>query len=223
MTIGKRAASVLLASAATAAVIGLGAAPALASTPPKLTVTVGSGGTFTATAKTSVLTDGKVSVTCSTKGKTAASDGTGAIKSPKGKGTAPVKVGTTAKLAFNNCTSIAGSVVTKVESLPYSVEVDSATNRKGDTDGIISGVKVAVTVPAVGCKFMVTGSAPGYYANGSHTLNVTSNLPTKSLVKAELTVSGVNANCLGLIHNGDHPGFVATYALSRKATIKSTG
>jgi hypothetical protein len=222
MTIAKRAGGLLLAAATAASLIGLAASPAMASTP-KLTVKVSGGGSFTATAKTSVLTDGKVSVTCTSTKKAAASDGTGVIKSGTDKGSAPVKVGTTAKLAFNNCTSIAGPVDTKIESLPYSVNVDSATTSKGDTDGIISGVKATVDVPSVGCKFTVSGSAPGYYANGTHTLNVTSKLPTKALVKAELTVSGVNSSCLGLVHDGDHPTFTATYSLNRKATIKSTG
>jgi hypothetical protein len=218
MTIGKRALGVLSTAAAAAAVIGLSAAPAMASaSATTLTAKVSGGGSYTATTAKTVLSDNGVNVTCTTKRKTAASTGSGKIPNGTDKGKAPVKVGTVAKLAFNNCAGPLGKVSTTIKSTPYTVSVDSKTNSKGQTDGMISGVKVAVKM--TGCSFLVTGSAPGYYTNGKHSLTMTSKLPTKALVKAQLTVSGVSG-CLGLVKNGDHPSYVGTYTLSRKGTIK---
>jgi hypothetical protein len=218
MTIGKGALRTLaLLTGTTATVVGLGAASALAATP--LTVKVSGGGSYVAKAAKTVLTDGHVSVTCSAKGSTAGSQASGTIASGTHKGASPVDIGPASKLAFNNCTGPLGKVSTKIESLPYKVNVDSTTNSKGNTDGLISGVKVAVKM--IGCAFTVTGSAPGYYSNSKHTLNMTPKLPTKAGTSAKLTVSGVNG-CAGLVKNGDHPTYVSTYTLSRKVTIKSS-
>jgi len=204
------------ATAAAAVVIGLGVAPAMASTP-TLTAKVTGGGTYTATTAKTVLTDGPVSVTCSSKGKTPASQASGSIPNGSHRGKAPVKVGTAAKLSFNNCTGPLGKVTTKIESTPYSVSVDSKTNSKGQTDGLIAGVKVAVSM--TGCAFTVTGSAPGYYTNGKHTLSMTAKLPIKTSTKTGLTVSGVKG-CAGIVTNGQHPTYTGTYTLNRKGTLK---
>lgn len=222
MTIRKRTGSLLLATAATtAAVVGLCAAPALASSPraTMLTVKISGGGKFTAKTNKTVLSDKGVNVTCTTKGKTPASSASGNIPSATKTGTSPVKVGTTTNLKFNNCQSLAGTVTTKVLNEPYKVSIDSKTNSKGETDGIISGIKVKVST--TGCSFTVTGSAPGFYTNGKHTLTVTSKLPVKPTSKAQLTVKSVSG-CLGVVSNGDHPTFNGVFTLSRKGTIKST-
>ena len=220
MRLMKRASSgVLVSVVAAATVAAMSAAPAMAST--TLTAKVSGGGSITATASKTVLSDNGVSVTCTTKGSTAASKATGSIPNGTHKGASPVKVGTSTKLSFGNCSGPLGAVKTKVEALPYSINVDSKTTSKGDTDGIISGVKVAVSM--TGCSFTVTGSSPGFYSNSKHTLNMTttSKLPTKPLNSAALTVSGVNG-CAGLVKDGDHPTYVSTYTVSRKATIKVT-
>lgn len=227
MTIRKRTGRLLLASTATtAAVVGLCAASALASTPlstTRLTVKVSNGGKFTAKSAKTVLTDKvggvTVRVTCTTKGTTPASSASGNIPSGTHTGTSPVKVGTASNLKFNNCTGPLGAVHTRVMREPYTVKVDSKTNGKGQTDGFISGVKVHVTMTA--CSFNVTGSAPGFYTNGKHTLTMTSSLPVKPTTKAQLTVSSVSG-CAGIVHNGDHPGFNGTFTLSRKGKIHSS-
>lgn len=227
MTITKRTGRLLLASvASTAAVVGLCATSALASTPhttPRLTVKISGGGKFTAKAAKTVLTDKvggvTVTVTCTSRGKTPASSASGNIPNGTHRGASPVKVGTTSNLKFNNCTGPLGAVHTKVLAQPYKVFVDSKTNAKGKTDGFITGIKVNVTMTA--CSFTVTGSAPGYYTNGKHTLTMTSKLPVKATTRARLTVSNVNG-CAGVVHNGDHPGFSSTYTLSRKGTIHSS-
>jgi len=222
MTIRKRTGRLLLATTATtAAVVGLCAASALASTPlstTRLTVKVSGGGKFTAKASKTVLTDGQVSVICSTKGKTPASSAAGNIPNGTRRGASPVKVGTASKLAFNNCTGPTGKVTTKVMSEPYFVAVDSKTNRKGQTDGFIGGVKVGVKT--FSCSFTVTGSAPGFYTNGKHSLTMTPKLPVKATTRARLTVSKVSG-CLGIVKNGDHPTFNGVFTLSRKGKITS--
>lgn len=220
MTIRNRTGRLLLATTATtAAVVGLCATSALASpATTSLTVKVSSGGKFVAKASKTVLTDGQISVVCSTAGKSPASSATGNIPTGTHKGAPPVKVGTANNLRFNNCVGPTGKVTTKVMSEPYFVAVDSKTNSKGQTDGIIGGVKVAVKT--FSCSFTVTGSAPGFYTNGKHTLTMTPKLPVKPLTRARLTVSKVNG-CLGIVKNGDHPTFNSVFTLNHKATIHS--
>ncbi|MGO8958373.1 MAG: hypothetical protein ACLQFR_13525 [Streptosporangiaceae bacterium] len=220
MTIRKRAGSVLFAAAAAAAVVSLSAGTALAAT--TLTVKVSGGGSYVATAKSTILSDHGVNVTCTSTKSKPSSTASGKIANGTTTKAVPVKVGTAAKLTFNNCTSLLGPVNTTVKSLPYAVTVDSKTNSKGQTDGIITGIKVSVST--TGCSFMVTGSTTGYYTNKSHTLTMTPKLPITPLVKkAQLTVSGVaKGSCAGAVKNGDHPTYTSTYTLNRKITIKSS-
>jgi hypothetical protein len=218
MTIRKRAAGAVFASAATAMVIAFGASTALAAT--TLTVTVTNGGSYTATTNKTVLSDNGVNVNCTSTSTLKASKGTGTIATATHKGTSPVSVGTVKTLAFNNCTGPLGKVTTTVNtSTPYPVKVDSKTNTSGQTAGMITGVKVHVTM--TGCSFNVTGSAPGFYTNGKHTLTVTPKPPVKPLNTAQLTVGSVSG-CAGLVHNGDHPTFTGTYTVSRAIVIKSS-
>jgi hypothetical protein len=221
MTIRKRAGGVLFIAAAAAAVVGMSVGPALAST--SLTVKVKGGGSYTATAKTTTLTDntkdGPISVTCSTKGKTPSSKGSGKLSNATHHGKAPVGIGAVAKLVFNNCEGPLGKVTNTVHGKP-ELNASSKTNSKGETDAIITGVKVSVSM--TGCSFTVTGSAPGYYSNKTHTLTMTpKKLPVKGAPKAQLTISGVTGNCV-VISNGDHPTYSASYKISRKITIKSS-
>jgi hypothetical protein len=217
MAINRRAGGVVVAIAGVAAAVGLSAAPAMAST--TLTATVTGGGTITASAKSTVLTDGPAKVTCSTSGKTDASVATGSVKSGTYKGASPLKIGSTSKLSFNNCTGPLGTVTNKVVTTP-TIQVDSATNSKGETDGIMAGVKVDVSM--TGCSFVVTGSAPGYFDNSNHTLVMATKLPVKALNSAKLTVSGVSG-CAGIVVNGQHPTFTGTYSINLKISIKVTG
>lgn len=221
MAITRRVGGMLATAAAVVAVVGLSATPAMAST--TLTATVKGGGSITAVASKTVLSNGsgakKVSVTCTTKKKTDASKARGSIGNGKHKGASPLAVGTTTALSFGNCSGPLGKVTTKVETKKFKISVDSKTTRKGDTDGIVGSVKVHVSM--IGCSFTVTGTAPGYYDNANHTLHVTASLPTKALNKAQLTISGVSG-CLGLVKNGQHPSYTSTYKVSRKITIKVT-
>jgi hypothetical protein len=213
MRIRKRAGSALFVVAASAMAIGLGATAALA-TSATLTVKVTGGGSYTATSTKTVLTDNGVSVTCT------GSKASGSIPTKTyTKATTPVTVGTSAKLSFTGCTGPLGAVTVKVNGLPYKVTVDSKTNAKGQTDGLITGANTSVSM--TGCSFKVTGSAPGFYTNSTHKLSLTPKLPNTPLNKGQLTVSGVNG-CAGLVNNGDHPSYTSTYTVSRAVVIKAS-
>ena len=211
MTMRKRAGSVLFTAAAAAAVVGMSIGPALAST--NLTVKVSHGGSYTAKAGTTKLTDNGIRVTCTS------SKGSGKVTSGTHKGAAPVKIGTVAKLTFSNCSGVLGGVQNTVHGKPL-LKADSKTNGKGRTDAIITGVNVSVSM--TNCTFTVTGSAPGYYANKTHTLTMTPKLPIKPIKKAQLTVSNVQG-CSGVVSNNDHPTYKGSYKVSlRRLTIKSS-
>jgi hypothetical protein len=212
----RRAGSAVFTIAATALAIGLGATTALAAT--TLTVKVTNGGTYKATAPATVLTDNGVSVTCASTSTTKASTATGSIPTGTHTGTSPVKIGTVATLNFKNCTGRLGPVTITVNSLPYSLKVDSTTNAAGQTDVMITGINTSVSMK--GCSFTVTGRAPGFYTNSTHNLALTPKLPITPLNKARLTISNV-VGCAGVIMNGDHPTYRATYTLNRAIKISS--
>jgi hypothetical protein len=218
MTLVKRASNLLLIAATAGALVGLSAAPAMAAT--TLKVRVSNGGTYTAKASKTVLTDKGVSVTCTSTSTKPASKATGTVATATHTGTSPVKIGTVATLSFNHCSGPLGTVHTTIKALPYSLKVDSTTNSSGQTDGMITGTKVHVSMN--GCSFDVTGSAPGFYTNSTHKLTITKKLPITPLNKAQLTVSNVSGNSCVVVTNGDHPTFTSTYTVSRHFTIKST-
>src|SRR5258708_17737990 len=126
MTLIKRASNLLLVAATAGAVVGLSAAPAMAAT--TLTVKVSNGGTYTATASKTILTDKMISVTCTSTSTTPASKTTGTVATGTHKGTSPVKVGTVKTLSFNHCVGPAGTVHSKVQALPYSLQREPKTN-----------------------------------------------------------------------------------------------
>jgi hypothetical protein len=219
MTMRNRVGSALITLSAAALVVGMSASSAMASTTLKVKVT--NGGSYTAIAASTVLSDNGVKVTCSSTSTTPASKGTGKIPTGTHTATSPVKVGTVATLNFKHCTGPLGAVSTTVQALPYSVKVDSTTTSTGKTDGMITGIKIKVATGP--CSFLVTGKSPGWYDNGTHKLHMTTTgkLPKKPLNSARLTVSNVS-NCLGQVNNGDHPTYVGTYKLSRAIKIHSS-
>jgi hypothetical protein len=214
MAIWKRAGSALCGAVAVAAIVGLSAANAMAAPATSLKAKVTGGGSITATSTgKTVLKDGSVSVTCKS------SKSTGSIKNGTHSGKVPLSVGTAKTLSFNKCSGPLGAVSNTPESLPYQIQVTSKTTKKGDTDGIIGPVNVAVSTSS--CSFTVTGYAPGYYSNSKHELVIGGKLPTKSLVSsktARLTVSNVSG-CLGVVKNHQHPTFSTTYKVNKKVKI----
>ena len=163
-----------------------------------------------------VLKDNGVSVTCSSAATTRASTVTGSIPTATAKGASPVKIGTVAALRLKNCTGPRGGGQGQQASVPGQSRLDD--QQRGQTDAMITGVNASVAMK--GCSFTVTGRAPGFYANSTHKLKMTPKLPITPLTKAQLTISNV-AGCAGLIMNGDHPTFTATYTVSRAIKITS--
>jgi hypothetical protein len=204
MTIPGSGGRILAACAAAVMVACAAASTAVAA--PDLTVSVAGGGTSTGSSAKAVLTDQNSHVqwfSC-TKSATGQVIPDAVTTSPS-----PVRIGSLTKLSISTCV---GPVITKVTAskLPYAVKVDSTTVSH-QTDVIIAGIRIAVSL--TGCSFTVTGSAPGYYRNTTHTLVMTPKLPIKPLNTTRLTVSNV-AGCAGLVRNGDHATFNATYTLS---------
>lgn len=182
--------------------------------------TVTGGGTLSASASKATLTDNVASVTCLTSGKTVGSSASAIIRNGTTRAKAPHPIGIAADLAFSNCAGPLGKVTVTVAGEPYPVNVNSATS-SGATATTISDIDI--TVSTTDCSFTVTGSAPGDYSNRTHILAMTPTPKPKGLAKAELTVSGVKG-CVGLVKNGDHPTFTASYRLSPATlSIKSTG
>jgi hypothetical protein len=206
MTIPGRAR--IVAACAAAAVVAC-AATSTAAAAPALTVTVAGGGTSTGSSAKATLADHGVSLTCRWA--------TGqVIPDAVTTGPSPVTIGSITKLSVSRCLGPLTETVTAAK-LPYAVKVDSATV-SNQTDVIIAGIRIAVSL--TGCMFTVTGSAPGYYRNATHKLVMTAKLPITPLNTARLTVSHVDG-CAGLVLNGDHATFSATFAL-RPATLTIT-
>jgi hypothetical protein len=217
MAIWKRAGSALCGAVAVAAVVGLSAANAMAMpAATTLTAKVTGGGSITATAGKTTLTDGKVSVTCKS------SKSTGSIANGTHKGSAPLKVGTAKTLSFKSCTGPLGTVSNSPSGFPYAISVNGPT-KSGNTAGTIGPVTVAVST--AGCTFTVTGSAPGYYNSTKHELILTPKLPKglKALTTAKLTIGDVSGCPGGIIADGQHPTFSTTYKVSKKVKITVTG
>lgn len=196
----KRLASVLVTGIATAA-LAFATAPAQAD--PTFTVS-GSPGTLTATAGVTTLKNGNVTLTC----KTASAGGTIANGTQPGAGIASIT-----SAAFNTCSGPAGLTFTVVPNLPWTLNAVSYDGTDVIT-GTITGVSAHLQGP--GCSADVTGSVAGTYTNTTAVLAIDPALnPAQG---TELTMSNV-VNCLGLIHNGDHPTFTASYQVA-PATIQ---
>jgi hypothetical protein len=187
-----------------------------------LTVKVTDGGTYSATASQVFLIDHNVAaVSCGTAGTTPAAKSKGALNDGTHTGVSPVNFGEVSTWAFGRCDSAVGegAVTIAVRSLPYSVAADSTTNKAGDTDLIIPGISIRVS--QVGCSFTVSGSAQGYYVNGTHELHLTSSLPITPLNKVQLTMSKISGS-LCPWKDGDRITMKSTYALNISVKISST-
>ncbi len=173
-------------------------------------VTVAGGGTLAASAPKTVLTNGKLTVTCSAKGATPASAASVTIANGTTSAKAPHPMGIAAGVAFSNCSSPVGAVTVTAADQPYPVNANSATSSSA-TAVTLSDVDVNVSMTH--CTFTVTGSAAGDYSNKTHVLTMTPSPKPNGLTKALLSVSNVTG-CLGLLKNGDHPTLTSGYKLT---------
>jgi hypothetical protein len=205
----KRSHSVLLATAAAAITIGLGAAQATAAT-----WTAKPGGNITGTSGTTTLKDtstGSVLTCTSSKATGTVKSGTGLA----GAGLASIKTAT-----FTNCTGPLGLTFT-VQSghLPWKLNAVSYNSGTGTTTGTITGIHATLT--GSGCSAIVDGTGAtanngkvtGTYTNSTHKLKILT-------TGGNLHIYNV-VGCAGLIHSGDASTYTATYAITPGQTITS--
>jgi hypothetical protein len=209
MAILKRTGSVLFIGAATAGVIGLSAAPAVAAT-----WTVKPGGSVAATSGKATLTDthSGVSLSC------ASSKGAGTVKS--GSGLSGTGIGSITSLAFTSCTGPAGLTFTVTNShFPWSLNAVSFNSTSGVTTGTLTGIHATLTGPS--CSAVVDGTG-ATADNGMVSVTYTNSTGALKVLTTggNLHIYSVSG-CFGLIHSGDPATFSGTYAVSPKQTITS--
>jgi hypothetical protein len=211
MAILKRTYGILFAGAATAAVIGMSAAPALAAT----TWSVSPGGAVTGTSGTTTLKDTTTgnSLTC----KSSATKAT--LK--KGTGLSGTALGSITSVTFATCTGPLGLTFTvKSNDLPWKLNAVSYDSSTGVTTGTITGIDATLTGPS--CSAEVDGTAAGKHdgeVKGTY---------TNSTGKLAILAAGGNlhiydvSGCAGLIASGNASEFTASYTISPKQTIKGS-
>ena len=158
----------LVLSAATASVIGLAAAPALAAT----TWTVKPGGAVTATAGATTVND----VTAGLAVSCTSSVMKGTLKS--GSGLAGKAIGTFTSLAFNSCSTSGVTLsVTLTGKMPLNATKYSSTTKTANMT--ITGIKGTLSVPSVGCSATIAGTTAttggtvhAKFSNKTNTLKV---------------------------------------------------
>jgi hypothetical protein len=201
---------VLLTGAATAVTIGASAGVALAVA---ITFTITPGGSITASAGKTTLTDkatGSV-LTCTS------SSSTGTLKS--GRGISGSNLGSITKLTFSNCTGPLSLTFTVTNSaFPWTLSGTTYNATSGVTTGFINGIKSKLSGPSCsanvgGATATAKGKVKVTYTNGTHKLKVLG-------TGGNLHVWNV-VGCAGLINSGDATSFVGTYTVSPAQTIKS--
>jgi hypothetical protein len=200
----------LIASAATAAVIGMAAAPAFATA---ATWTVKPGGSITGMAGKTVVTDTtqNLSVTCSS------SVAKGTLN--HGSGLAGAGLGTVTSLAFKNCTASTISVsVTITGKMPLNGISYNATTKTASMT--ITKIHGTFSVPSFSCSATIDGTSAtahngmvkATFSNGTDTLKV--------LASGNLHIYNPSTGC-PVITNGDAANFTGSYKLTPKQTITS--
>ncbi|MEV6399470.1 hypothetical protein AB0M39_32570 [Streptomyces sp. NPDC051907] len=187
----------MIATAALAAALGLTVTSASATSLATWTVTPGGG--FTALAVNPTLSVPAATLQCASS----AASGTLAT----GSGNAGANIGQIADLSFDQC-SVAG-IDFEVTStgFPWGLNVSEVSASDPDAvDGSITGVRAHISGSL--CEADFTGSVTGYYKNG-----------TKQLVINAGTLVASNADCLGLINDGDAALFEAAYDVTGNHTI----
>jgi hypothetical protein len=193
-------------SAATAAVIGMAAAPATAAT-----WTVQPGGATTAKAGKAVVTDvtASQSVTCTS------STARGSFK--KGSGLPGAGIGTVTSLTLSGCSvpgvSISVTITAKmpIKAVSFNSAKRIVTLFLTRIHGSLSAHGCSATLDGTGATAH-NGKVKATYADGTGMLHV-------------LTTGGdlhlYDVRCFGVINNGDSVNFTATYTLTPKQVISS--
>ena len=201
----------LVLSAATASVIGLAAAPALAAT----TWTVKPGGTIKGTAGTTVVTDSTkgLSVNCTS------SVAKGTLKS--GSGLAGKGIGTVTSIAFNGCTVSGITVAVTIKgTMPLNASSYNATTKVASMT--ITKIHGTFSVSAIGCSATIDGTGAAAH-NGlvKATFNNTTNTLKVLAAGGNLHIYNPSAGCSGAVGNKDAVNWTGAYKLTPKQTITS--
>lgn len=205
------AGSALLMGATTALVIGVGVSTAVATN--AITFTVSPGGSITAKAGKTTLTDKNTGSVLSC----ASSSGGGSLKS--GSGLSGTGIGSITSLSFSTCTGPLGLTFTVATSgFPYKLNATAFNATTGVTTGKITGIKATLTGPScsasvAGTTATTPGTVKATYTNSTHKLKILAGGGTLHV----WNVSG----CAGLINSGDATTFVGTYTITPAQTITS--
>jgi hypothetical protein len=196
----------LVMSAATAAVVGLAAAPAFAAT----TYTVHPGGKITGKAGKTVVTDAtiKESVTCT--GSTAK----GSLKS--GSGLAGAGLGTITSISFKGCT-LDGASVSATISGKMPLNATAYNKSKKTVSMTITKIHGTVSVKSFDCGATVDGTSATAH-DGMVTATFSNKKDTLSVLSTGSNLHFYNDTC-PVISNGDAVNFTAGYKLTPTQTI----
>jgi hypothetical protein len=199
----------LLTVMSAAAVIGLGASTAMATTAAK-TWTVSPGGAISGKAGTTTLKDTTKDVTLSCTSSTL----TGTLKS--GSGLSGTGLGSVTGVDFNNCSVDGETLSISSGTVAWSLNAASET-KAGVVSGTISGIHISVSSSV--CSLVIDGTS-GTADNG--TVKVTY---TNSTHKLKILPTGGNLHvydvdgCLGLVSDGDAGSISSSYTISPAQTI----
>ena len=210
----KRIVTILSASGVAAMAIGLGSTSVLAVAS---TWTIKPGGSITATAHKTVLTDSKTGavLTCT---DSPGSKAAGTLKSGSGK-TNPI--GNIKSISFSGCTGPAG-LKFKVSTSAFPWKIDALKYSSGVTHGKITGIHAVLKGTNSSCTAVVDGTAAGK-DNGKVAISHSNGAPAK----LKVLKSGGNlhaykvSGCLGALNSGDAVTYTATYTLNHGQKITS--
>jgi hypothetical protein len=199
----------LMVCAATASVISMAAAPALAAT----TWSVTPGGSVTGTATAATVTDSTkaISLTCTS------STAMGSLKS--GHGLPGAGIGTVSSFAFSGCTagasvtlSVTGALLNAVKFTTTKVAKMTITKFHGTfTVSILPGCSATVDGTSATAH---NGLVKAAFSNKTDALKVLA-------TGGNLHLYNPTTACGGTFSNGDAVNFTASYKLSPKQTITS--
>lgn len=161
---------------------------------------VSPGGNFTATADGPTLDVPLAQLVCDS------SDAAGNLKTSDSDGAG---IGTISSITFDNC-SVAGIPFdVSMTSTPWNINVSAVDGANANwVDGSIS--QISAHVEGTLCTADFTGTVYGHYENDTNRLVIDGS-------GADLVAS--NADCIGLINDGDVAAFNASYLVSPPTTI----
>ncbi|MFF3286541.1 hypothetical protein [Streptomyces sp. NPDC003023] len=156
---------------------------------------VSPGGAFTAVAQNPTLTVPAAVLEC------ASATATGSVGSSSTN-----DVGDITSLTFEDCSVVGIPFDVQSKAFPWDLNALGVSAVPNAVDGSITGVEASVS--GSGCTADFAGSVTGHYKND-----------TKQLVIDDGDLVASNANCFGMINDGDPALFEATFDVSGNHTI----